>query len=227
MGDTIVSRLRTDLEPSRRAKSSDLCPRNLSSNVSRRQREHDAPGREAALGPGDELERWSNFGPDESWQHLRKLAFDRSLDIVGSAHAEDIAQATLAAYGLAREIIRNPEAWVTRVARNLSINFKHRRRREFLVEPDVLQGLGEAQPNDRPDEIDRLVAAILFEEMMDRLPDKQRATLKLQYGLGLKQAQIAEILGVTIETVKEHRERALDHLRREVRRDVEESYDKE
>jgi|ERR1700716_3618009 hypothetical protein len=50
------------------------------------------------------------------------------------------------------------------------------------------------------------------------------ATLELQYGRDLQRAKIADILGVTIDTVKEHRERGLRHLRRLVGRDEEESH---
>jgi RNA polymerase sigma factor (sigma-70 family) len=194
-------------------------------DLSKRQRGNMIFGAEAALEPDEMPDRWLNFEIDETWERLRKVACDTAYKIVGSAHAEDMAQATLAVYGLALETIRNPEAWVTRVATNLSINFKKQLRREVLAEPEVLQALDETQAQYNPDEIDRLIARILVDELLDLLPDKQRATLELQYGRGLQRAQVADLLGLTIETVKEHRDRGVTHLRRVVRRGEEESYD--
>jgi RNA polymerase sigma-70 factor (ECF subfamily) len=126
--------------------------------------------------------------------------------------AEDIAQGTVAAYGLAGDLIRNPEAWVTQVAVHASIDLLRQFKREVLTDPSEMCQ-DSTDPSREPNDVDRIVGRILYHQVLQLLPPKQQAVLKLRYGSDLQRAKIAEILGVTEETVKTHLERAIKRIR--------------
>ena len=53
---------------------------------------------------------------------------------------------------------------------------------------------------------------------IDSLPDEIRETFLLNRHQGLKYAEIAEVLGVSVKTVESRVSRALEHLRRTLSR---------
>jgi RNA polymerase sigma-70 factor (ECF subfamily) len=165
----------------------------------------------------ESFEKWNKFEPDQTWDRLRQVAFDVARKITGRREdAKDIAQATLAAYGLTRHVIENPEAWVSSVARRSSYNFMRRARRLTLTEPTNMHEGRVDRSEEKADEVDLIVGMIVYEDLLTLLSPKQRATLELRYGADLERAQIAEILQITEETVKIHLKRGVKRLRQAV-----------
>jgi RNA polymerase sigma-70 factor (ECF subfamily) len=112
------------------------------------------------------------------------------------------------------------KAWVFRVARN---EFLQHRRRAGL-DTVGFDGCAEAQRGDpaAPDpqmSLERKALRRAIRTAVDRLPDHYREVIVLYNLDGLSLAQIAEVLGVPVGTVKSRRAKAftrLRHLLREV-----------
>jgi RNA polymerase sigma-70 factor (ECF subfamily) len=130
--------------------------------------------------------------------------------------ANDLAQeAFLKAWrGIAR--FRGESAfstWLYRIAVNACLNHRALRRPPTQ---ELTEGLVDPRPGaeadaTRDDEARRVRAAV------SRLPDRQRATLILKVYHDLSHAEVAEILGSTVGTVKANLFHALTNLRRQMR----------
>jgi len=143
----------------------------------------------------------------EHREFIRRLALGLLRDPLG---AEDVAQETLV-----RAIARPPgpgnlEAWLGRVARNLSISrirsAQRRERRERAVAkhqplPPVDEAVGSI-------ELQQRVVAIALE-----LPEPYRTTLIHRYWNDLGPSEIARRSGISRETVKTRLRRALQMIR--------------
>jgi RNA polymerase sigma-70 factor (sigma-E family) len=136
------------------------------------------------------------------------LVYDRHL-------AEDLLQTTYERVARRWTRVRRggrPEAYARTVLVNLAIDDHKRRGRR----PDL--PVGGAQ------DVDRFAAArgryesgeTPLDDVLARLPVKQRAVMVLRYWCGLNEAEIAEALGVSRGTVKSHTARAMTALRREL-----------
>ena len=99
--------------------------------------------------------------------------------------------------------IENPGGYLRRVVTNLAIGYLRRLRRERDVAPSTL--LQTADPE--LDETWRLVRL---------LPARQRAVLALRFYEDMTEAQIADVLGLRLGTVKSTLHRALARLRRDM-----------
>ncbi|HEV7888925.1 MAG TPA: sigma-70 family RNA polymerase sigma factor [Acidimicrobiales bacterium] len=97
-----------------------------------------------------------------------------------------------------------PEAWVVRVAANLSVDVLRRRRRAGQWPAR------EAEPAARTGDPDARMAVI---ELMAVLPRRQREVLVLRYLADLSEADIAGTLGIAPGSVKAHASRAIRRLR--------------
>jgi RNA polymerase sigma-70 factor (ECF subfamily) len=130
--------------------------------------------------------------------------------MVGSAiDGEDVVQEALAkaaeAFPTAGGIER-PESWLFRIAHNAALDARRRRKRQAAVRSDVgLDGLA-----DDSTAADSRVAAAASLATLLRLPAAQRSCVVLMDVLGHSLAETAEILEVSLPTVKAalHRGRA-------------------
>ena len=130
--------------------------------------------------------------------------------MVGSAiDGEDVVQEALAkaaeAFPTAGGIER-PESWLFRIAHNAALDALRRRKRQAAVRSDVgLDGLA-----DDSTAADSRVAAAASLATLLRLPAAQRSCVVLMDVLGHSLAETAEILEVSLPTVKAalHRGRA-------------------
>jgi RNA polymerase sigma-70 factor (sigma-E family) len=126
------------------------------------------------------------------------------------ADAEDLLQTTLAKTYLSWDRIRDRQAldgYVRRAMVNTQTSFWRRKKPESLY--DV--------PPDRPGR-DALADADLHDALwqaLARLGRKQRAILVLRYYEDLSEAETAELLGVSVGTVKSTTSRALAALRKD------------
>lgn len=95
------------------------------------------------------------------------------------------------------------DAWVMRVAINLAIDSTRARRPRLF-----------APPASRFEETaaDRLALA----DAMGRLPRRQREVVALRYLADLSEHDVAEVLGISMGSVKTHLSRGLDRLREEL-----------
>ncbi|HKD96473.1 MAG TPA: SigE family RNA polymerase sigma factor [Micromonosporaceae bacterium] len=145
-----------------------------------------------------------SFDDFVSRRHGALLRFAHVLS--GDPHtAADLVQDALVRAGIAwHRILRqeDPEAYLRRTIVNLNLNRWRRLRREQLT--DAVPDTGRL---DAPSHDDAVWAALA------KLPRAQRTVLVLRFYEDMSQAQIADVLGCAIGTVKSHTSRAMDNLR--------------
>lgn len=105
--------------------------------------------------------------------------------------------------------IANPEGWLFRIAHHAALDFLRRRAREegrhSSEEPDMIAIAGNALE-------DRQIAAAGLRTFM-RLPASQRSSVLLSDVLGYSTAEISEIVGGTVPSVKAALQRGRSRLR--------------
>ncbi|GIF47070.1 RNA polymerase subunit sigma-24 [Asanoa ferruginea] len=120
------------------------------------------------------------------------------------ALAEDlVAEAFARAWAAWPKVSRHPApaAWVVRTALNVKVSWWRRHRREVALD-------GHDRPQlDGPAMDDALLAAIR------KLPQRQREVIVLRIWLDLDTRTVAEVLGISAQTVAVHLSRATATLR--------------
>ena len=140
-------------------------------------------------------------------QHYERLCRLGFLLTGDPAQAEDLAQDALVRTWRRWRLVRkpdNPEAY----ARKVLVNRHRSLLRRTLVE---------ARYRDRPNEDysdEHREDAIVLWAATRRLPLRQRAVLVLRYYEDLSEAEIAQVLGIPVGTVKTSARRGLARLRR-------------
>jgi RNA polymerase sigma-70 factor (sigma-E family) len=140
---------------------------------------------------------------EESFDTLYSRAYGVAFQLLGvRTEAEDVAQETLArAFVHWRKVHAYPEAWVVRVASNLSIDtWRQNRRFRNAAAPDSL--------TPGPD-----AARVDLHAALRRLSRRQREVLVLRFLADLPEADVAETLGCSVGSVKVHASRGLAALR--------------
>jgi RNA polymerase sigma factor (sigma-70 family) len=135
------------------------------------------------------------------------------------ALAEDVAAETfirtLVRWAKVRDLPHR-DAWILRVATNLCIDHLRRRRRDRrLLEQAAPPPHADLDPALRLDLVRALAA----------LPKRQREVVVLRHVAGLGEAEVADAMGVSINTVKTHGARALAQLRAGALHDLEGGFD--
>ena len=102
-----------------------------------------------------------------------------------------------------------PGTWLMMIARSRAIDHQRRRRPE-PQDPDVAAALAGGAP-DRA--LEELHDAWWLAAMLAELPDAEAEALRLRFGLGLTQVEIADRLDLPLGTVKSQMSRALSRLR--------------
>ena len=124
--------------------------------------------------------------------------------------AEDLLQEALArCFVRWRRLsaVDSVEGYVRRVIVNQHIS--RRRRKSFR-----LLELDDAHDAATPDTNDGVATTLTLRAALAELPARQRVAVVLTYYEDLPDAQIAEAMGCTVNTVKSHRAKALQGLRR-------------
>lgn len=104
--------------------------------------------------------------------------------------------------------------WVLTIARYRAFDILRRNKREIIMEPDNLIGLGdEVSQHDESEEVRSLAEYRRLRQCMDRLSEDQRSSLSLAYFQGRTQEEIARHLAKPLGTVKSWMRRALISLR--------------
>jgi RNA polymerase sigma-70 factor (sigma-E family) len=150
-----------------------------------------------ALAPVPTFDAWYRA----SWPAVVRLAHT----IVGSvAVAEELAQEAFVRVHERWDTVRTPDAFVRTVVLNLARSRLRRAHLEVTRLPPS-PGATTAEPA-----LDETWIAL------SRLPFRQRAVLALRYYADLPEAEIAELLGCRVGTVKSAHHRALARLRKEL-----------
>lgn len=155
-------------------------------------------------------------GFDERFGELAAIAHRVAYRILGDrADAEEVAQEALArAFARWRSVAGHAEPWVARVATNLAIG-RWRKRRPTLSLVDA-HGASVDDASALALERHGLVAAL------ERLPRRQREVVVLRYLADLPEKAVAEQLGTTVGSVKQHAHRAMARLRSDLGPDLRE-----
>lgn len=110
------------------------------------------------------------------------------------------------------EAIRNPRAWVFRVAHNLAATQHAAADRWTSIEPGLEAVLADRAPGPERDAIRRQQSARVSQALSELSP-QQRRCLYLR-AEGLRYREIAETIGIGVSTVSEFVTRAVVRLRR-------------
>jgi RNA polymerase sigma-70 factor (sigma-E family) len=154
--------------------------------------------------PGGEVEREFAVYVAARQHRLLRAAYL----VCGDEHlAEDLLQQALAKLAVRWERVRsgNPDAYVQRILYRDAVSWWRRVRRERLgAEPPELPEPGEGQESDLRIDVRRALLA---------LTPKQRAVLILRYFEDLTELETADLLGISVGTVKSQAHVALNRLR--------------
>ncbi|MET8180093.1 SigE family RNA polymerase sigma factor [Streptomyces sp. NPDC005336] len=126
--------------------------------------------------------------------------------------AEDLLQTALTKTYIAWERIEDHNALDGYVRRAL-VNTRTSQWRKRKVDEFAFEELPEPDPVPAPDPAEQQVLRDTMWRAVLRLPDRQRAMVVLRYYEDLSEAQTAEVLGVSVGTVKSAVSRALGKLR--------------
>ena len=103
--------------------------------------------------------------------------------------------------------------WLLSIARNRSADFLRRRK------PENIEDIPLPQP-DNTQSVDDGQLKLLVRASVDSLPAKYREVLVMRFYGGLKFAEMSELTGENINTLKTRFYTALEHLRKRLRRYV-------
>ena len=106
--------------------------------------------------------------------------------------------------------------WLYRLVVNIGLD-RLRRRGRPLVRMDEDPDFDVASEDpllDAPDVVERLEQAAMVRRALDELPDAQRLALTLHYFDELRYEDIADVMGVPLNTVKSHIRRGKERLAR-------------
>jgi RNA polymerase sigma factor (sigma-70 family) len=112
------------------------------------------------------------------------------------------------------EVVEHPQAYLYKMAANVAAEWALRARRRYAHEPQWLAGL---EADDNPDlELDRRAAREDLRRALAALTGRQRLVLKLRFGEGLSNAEVAARIGSTHRIVKRELAQSYERLRLEL-----------
>jgi RNA polymerase sigma-70 factor (sigma-E family) len=153
---------------------------------------------DVAEGDREEFTRWARARQGHLLRASMLLTGDRQ-------RAEDLVQEALTKVAMRWGRLRhsNPDAYARTVIYHDSVSWWRKRKHEVLTSYDV-ERAGEAPQHER---------RILLLEALRALTPRQRAVIVLRYFEDLTERQTAEVLGVSLGTVKSQTHLSLRRLR--------------
>lgn len=107
-------------------------------------------------------------------------------------------------------------SWLYRIAYNLSMNWSERRAgRETQLDDEAAEAIPEA-PSVADELYERELQLARIAEVLETMPEKYRAVIRLYYFEDRQYQEIADALGLPINTVKVHLLRAKEQLRKKL-----------
>jgi RNA polymerase sigma-70 factor (ECF subfamily) len=137
------------------------------------------------------------------YNYLYRLAFNRAM-------AEDLLQEAFLRIWKAApswEPAAKVSTWIFRIAHNLFLNEAARRREKSIETPEA------EMRADPASDLNRRELRSAVQKAIEALPEGERECLLLSEYNGFKYAEIAEILGIPVGTVKSRMFSAVQHLR--------------
>jgi len=134
--------------------------------------------------------------------------------------AHDVTQDTFVRLWSSRDRLADVEAveaYVFQTARRLVYNRTRDERVRRENEALVQEGDMDARPPAPDDEVDTDLLRSLLERWIDDLPERQREALTLRRMEGMSHDTIADVMGISKNTVNTHIMRAMDTLRDRLR----------
>lgn len=136
-------------------------------------------------------------------------------------HAEDIVQSVFVKIWESRGTIdanKNLEALIYTIARNTIINIHRRKMYELLHQENIYSDEKELMDRDLEnigleDELDAVMVAKLVDQFIDELPPERRKIFILSRKQYLTNKEIAEKLGISVNTVESQMTKAIASIR--------------
>ena len=131
--------------------------------------------------------------------------------------ANDLCQETFIKFWLSRDKINLssfPKAYLYQIAKNLALNFITRKPPVVSYEDDetLLTSLSKNPEND----YDNFAMMDDLQKALNRLPERCRLTFILSRFDGFEYSEIAEIMNVSLQTVKNQMNKAISDLRKQL-----------
>jgi RNA polymerase sigma-70 factor (ECF subfamily) len=148
---------------------------------------------------------------------------------LGRQEAEDVAQEVYVRlmHVPYSDFIRNPEAYIFSVARQVAAEFSRQRQRQrarVSMDSEQLERLVEHPEEICPDEVARSVSSTqLLQSFLEQLPPEQAAAILLYERDGYSYAEIAETLEVSERAVQRYLLKARERLQQLLMSDQEET----
>jgi RNA polymerase sigma factor (sigma-70 family) len=117
------------------------------------------------------------------------------------------------------QVVRNPQGFMYRIARNIAHEFRLRDRNNPVVcDSDLVEEFdARTAEEDTIDPAHRLNLEREIQQLLDTLPKNYKACLLMRKRLGMSPDEIAKELGLTRKTVQRYLIRAMAHFRKEYR----------
>ena len=134
-----------------------------------------------------------------------------------AAEAEDLTQETFLRAHCRQEALRDPKAsrgWLYRIATNVCLDRLRQRTRQATIFQDELQH-GRPAAQETPsvqEQAERAETSACVQRCLDYLSDRYRVVILLYEAHGLTAPEIADLLGVSVATVKIRLHRARRRL---------------
>ncbi len=149
------------------------------------------------------------------------------------AEAEDVTQETFLRALRAESSLRDPEAvrgWLYRIATNVCVDRLRQRKPQVSIDSDEgaahVKSVASASPS-ATEIAERNETSACVHRCLDFLPDSYRAVILLHEGHSLTAVEIADLLGLTLATVKIRLHRARRKLQKIMERGCATSNDKQ
>lgn len=129
---------------------------------------------------------------------------------VPAQDAEDLLQDALVLLLTKRSQIHSPDAWLIGTLRYRCLLYWRKRRRRLLEAVDetlLLELAGSTSPGQENDDLARDLSGAI-----SRLPDRCRSLLRLRYGLGCEDPEVAERMGYSPTGIRKIAHRCLSAL---------------
>lgn len=158
------------------------------------------------------ISRQDEYALEELYRAFAKPIYRFSLMTVGDPMlAEDAMQDTflrIMAYSGTYKMGTNARAWIFRIARNACMDVLNKRM--TTTDDETMERI----PSEH--QIDDLTENIVLREAVSKLTDREREVLSLHIYSGLRQTEIASVMGIPYIKVRSHYKYAIQKLRKEL-----------